>query len=447
MKTSLTDMDLAEKMAENWRRKAFPPSGILLAMSGGRDSMVLAHLLLKNAIPFAAGHCNFCLRGEDAVGDERFVSDWCAEHNIPFQSIRFDTLAIAETMKKGIQETARNLRYGWLETIRQSGKFSAIATAHHADDNAETMLMHLCRGTGIAGLHGIRERNGHIIRPLLFTPGAAIAQYAAGHSIEWREDASNAGDDYLRNALRHHVLPALEQWMPGAAERMYETAGRVGEAEEMYRKGIEAERKKLVQLRGKDCYIPVRLLRQRKPLFTICYELLKPFGFAASQTEAVLKLMDSESGKEISSGSHRVIRYGDFLIVTALPAQDADFIHIENASQMVEMSSVIFQLSVVNNLGKITNDASMAFLDLKSITFPLVLRRRREGDYFYPLGMGMKKKKVGRFLTDLKLPAHQKEQVWILESAQRIVWVCGHRIDERFKVTDATEKVLRIQLR
>ncbi len=441
-------MNINIAFRDNWKSKFTSiPGPVLLAISGGMDSMVMATLFLENGIDFAVAHCNFGLRGAESDEDETFVKQWCKDHNIRLFTNHFDTAASAEETGKSIQETARNLRYDWFNVIVATHRYNAICTAHHADDNAETMLMHLCRGTGIAGLHGIPERNGKIIRPLLFTIRQCIYDYAAQNNIAYREDSSNSKDDYLRNAVRHHILPIIEQWMPGAASRIGETSRRIGEAEEIYRRAIDREIRKLVEPRGKDFYIPIRLLRHRTPLATLLYEILQPFGFTPGQLPTALTLLDAESGKYICSQTHRLIRNRDFLILTSLAPPATDFIMIEDGAENIITDTAVFHFATLNGQPKdLIDDSATAYIDTAKLKAPLLLRRRKTGDYFYPLGMGMKKKKLSRYLTDLKIPAHEKEQLWVLESGNRIVWLAGYRLDERFKVTPATSDILKVKI-
>lgn len=443
-------MPLSERFIQHWTEKFAATAGkrpVLLAVSGGIDSMVMAHLFLRTAIPFAVAHCNFSLRGTASDKDELFVREWCSQHQIHFYHKRFDTLQEAERLKKSIQETARILRYDWFEQLRAAHAFSCIATAHHADDNAETMLINLCRGTGIAGLHGIPERSHHVIRPLLFVTRKEVEVYAATVQLTWREDESNSKDDYLRNALRHRVLPVLDQLIPGVAMRILNTSRTIGEAEQLYQQAIMTKRKQLLEQRGKDYYVPVKLLSRYTPLYTICYELFRPFGFSAAQAATIPDLLQAESGRYISSATHRIIRNRDFLVVTALQTEQADLILIQELPAVIETGDQTFHCTVKERPEQLDQAPNVLLADMDKLTFPLVLRRKKTGDYLYPIGMGMKKKKVSRLLIDQKVALHDKEHIWILESGKRIVWVAGIRADERFKITDRTQRVLRITLR
>jgi len=440
-------MNLKDQFLQHWKTKGFSAENshaFLLAVSGGLDSMVLSHLFLDAGIPFAIAHCNFGLRGMESDGDEAAVVAWCVQHQVVCHQVRFDTAAIAADRKRSIQETARDLRYEWFESVRSNGNFKAIVTAHHADDNAETMIMNLCRGTGIAGLHGIPERNGPIIRPLLFAGRKDILAYATEQQIQHREDSSNKKDDYLRNALRHHIMPLLEQYMPGAAYRMGETAGRVLEAEAIYNKAIDQEKKRLLDQRGPDIYVPIKLLEKRKPLQTICYELFQSYGFSAAQIPQIIGLLHAETGRYIASATHRIIRNRDFLIVTALQPEATDLVLVEEIPSTIIAGGQTFKFAEKETVHDLDSGPDTIYIDAAKLVFPLILRRWKTGDYFYPLGMGMKKKKLSRFLIDQKVPVHEKEQIWVLESGRRIVWIAGKRIDERFKVLPSTTKLLKI---
>ena len=415
---------------------------VLLAVSGGCDSMVMAHLFLNSAMPFAVAHCNFGLRGAESDLDEKLVSDWCYANNVRLHSVRFDTKKMIAEWKMGTQEGARKLRYDWFETLRTEFGYTKIATAHHANDNVETLLVNLFKGTGIGGLHGIRPQNGAVIRPMLFATKDNLADYARVHQVRFREDASNATDDYLRNDIRHNLVPVIERIFPNAVRNVNDSIVRFAEAELLYRKAIDEERKKLLEQRGNDYYLPILKLKHRQPLATIIYELLLPFGFTSGQAQQVIHLLTAETGKYVSSGTHRVIKNRDFLIVTTQPNEEADFIVVEAAPCEIVTATHKFSFKVTDRPPVLPSVPNVACLSMKHIMFPLLLRRKRTGDYFYPLGMGMKKKKVSRLLIDLKTSLPEKENVWLLECSKRIAWVAGIRLDERVKVTDSTDKVL-----
>jgi tRNA(Ile)-lysidine synthase len=442
-------MQLLQRFIDNWKRKRFAAAGdaVLLAVSGGIDSMVMCRLFLDSGLKFAIAHCNYQLRGEASELDEQHVKEWGSKHNIIVHHTRFNTKEICAEWKKGTQETARILRYEWLDEIRQQYGYKAIATAHHANDNAETILMNLFKGTGISGLHGIKEVNGNIIRPLLFATREEIANYATEQVVTFHEDESNKTDNYLRNAVRHQLIPVADKLFPNAVVQLNESISRFVQAEEIYNRGIDAERKKLIEQRGQDHYISVLKLQKRSPLETICYELFKPFGFSPEQVGQIIGLLSSDSGKYVASSTHRVIRNRNFLVITASKPAEADIVLIEGFPCIVEAGEIHLHFSLVDKGAPISSDNHIAHVDMKNVVLPLTLRKWRTGDYFYPLGMGMKKKKLSKYFKDIKLALHEKERVWVLESNKHIVWVAGMRLDERFKVQANTAKVMRVELR
>lgn len=438
-------MDLHNRFQANWRSRFSNQRAVLLAVSGGVDSMVMAELFLRSKLPFAVAHCNFQLRGEDADKDEVLVNEWCAKNEVPFHNVRFDTDAKVKEWKKGIQETARILRYEWLEQIRKENNYSAIATAHHANDNAETLLMNLFKGTGISGLHGIQEVNGHIIRPLLFAERNDIKDYAQEQNVIYREDASNASDKYLRNAVRHKMIPLAEELFSGAVSNLNASIKRFAEAELLYRKAVNKELKKLVDKRGNDIYISILKLKRVEPLDTICYELFHPYGFTSAQVPHIIELMDSDSGSYIASDTHRVIYNRNFLIIAAIAEEETDIIPVTDIPTTVTTANGVFKFSIKTIPSVIPDDENIAFIDHDKVEQPMLLRRWKTGDYFYPLGMGMKKKKLSKLFKDDKVPIHEKERIWVLESNKRIVWVAGMRMDERFKLKPTTKTVLQVK--
>jgi len=439
-------MELLPGFEKNWQSKKFPTKDktILVAVSGGKDSMVLAHLLYQSGFSIAVAHCNFQLRAEASNLDEQLVQNWAKSIDITYHSIRFDTEKEMALQKKGVQETARQLRYNWFKQLKHQHQYSAIATAHHANDNAETLLINLCKGTGIAGMHGIPPKNGDIIRPLLFASRAIIDEYAIQHQIPYREDASNASTKYTRNAIRHNILPALDSIFPNVIERLNETIHRLSQVEIIYQQAIAQEKNKLVENRGADIYVPILKLMKRPVYETLCYEIFSSYGFSSAQIPEIIKLLNSESGHFVTSATHKVIRDRAFLIVTENINENKDLILIEHLPQTIETTEGRFMLSIQGNEKTIEESANTAFLDFDKVTMPLVLRRKRTGDYFYPLGMGMKKKKISRFLIDQKIALHLKEKIWIVENKMKIIWVAGMRLDERFKITNKTQKILRI---
>lgn len=406
--------------------------------------MVLATVMHQLQMSFAVAHCNFSLRGQASDGDQAFVEAWCATHSVPFHTVRFDTKAKCAEWKKGTQETARILRYTWFEEVRSAHGYVSIATAHHAGDNVETVLMNFFRGTGIRGMHGILPVAGHIIRPLLFATRTSIEAFAAAAGVAYREDASNSSDDYLRNAIRHKLIPVAGELFPDAVSHAAETIARLAAAEQVYNAAIDGHRKKLLEQRGRDTYIPINKLLKQSTIPTLIYELITPFGFSSAQVAQVEALLQAGSGHMVISDTHRIIRHRDFLVITEAAAQQADMVIIDSLPCRILQGQYEYHFSVCPRPAELAADANTAYLQLSAASLPLTLRTWRQGDYLYPFGMGMKKKKVSRLLIDVKMPLHEKEQVRVLESGKRIAWVAGLRADERFRVHPDCVEVLKV---
>lgn len=439
---------LKKTFEANWRDKHFAKQEdtILLAVSGGADSMVMAHLFLNAAIPFAIAHCNFQLRGAEADGDEQLVKGWAAANGIPFHNIRFNTRQVAAEQKTSIQEAARMLRYTWLEEIKQQHTYAAIATAHHANDNAETLLINFFKGTGISGLHGIPEKNGNIIRPMLFATRQEIEQYSAENNIAYRNDSSNTSDKYLRNAVRHNILPVINGYFPSVVGNLNENIERFKQVETVYKTAIQKQIKKLTERRGVDVFIPTLKLAKASPLATICYELFSAYDFTSAQVPHIIELIDAESGKFMETEHYKLIKDRNFLIITKKDGRETDNILIDSFPAKIATRDTVFSFATAAN-HSFSKDETTATIDFDKLELPLLLRKWKAGDYFYPLGMNMKKKKIARFLIDQKIPLHQKEKVWVLESRKKIIWVAGMRLDERFKLTASSKNILKVEMK
>ncbi|OWY19186.1 tRNA lysidine(34) synthetase TilS [Sphingobacteriales bacterium UPWRP_1] len=419
---------------------------LLLAVSGGVDSAVMCRLMQESNMQFGIAHCNFGLRGADSDADETFVLELAAQYNVPFYSVQFNTLQFADENKVSVQMAARALRYDWLEDIRQQNGYTFIATAHHQNDIAETMLLNLTKGTGLAGLHGIAPKSGKIVRPLLPFSKAIIENYAQTCNLPFRTDASNAETKYVRNKIRHLVIPALKEINPALEETFYQNARRFGEIEQVYLSGIELYRKKLFQGTEKERLISIGRLLKIQPLQTVLYELLKPFHYNAAQVVQIIEALTNTPGKVFYSATHQLIKDRKFLILSEKTEKDTNYTLIEKEVETVEKTGLQLQFSYHSPDGFVIDTGNcIASLDAGKLVFPLLLRRWKTGDYFYPYGMNMKKKKLKRFFTDLKLSLAQKEAAWILtDNRGRICWVIGFRPDERFAITGKTKEICRI---
>jgi tRNA(Ile)-lysidine synthase len=444
-------MELLDQFKQHWKTQ-FPQlpvanGRLLLAVSGGIDSVVLVDLLAAAGFPFAIAHANFQLRGEESERDELFVRKLATDYQSEIFVQRFDTHGFAAEQKLSIQEAARELRYTWFAEIIARWKDEHIngyvLTAHHADDNIETMLMHFFRGTGIEGLAGMLawRKEQSLLRPLLPFRKQALVHYAKERNLAFVEDSSNASDKYTRNFFRNSLLPQIAEVFPKAEENLLHNIERFSEVTALYHEAAAVQLKKLLEPRGKEWHIPVLKWKKASPLSTISWELVKPFGFSAAQVPEIIKLLDADNGSYIASTSHRLIRNRNWMIISPLASGEAAHIIIEKEDTLVQYEQGGLQLKSINGPVQPGQETAEAFLDTKDIRFPLILRRWKQGDYFYPLGMA-KKKKISRFLIDLKLSLTAKEKVWVLESDQRIIWVIGYRIDNRFRITDKTVSVL-----
>lgn len=428
---------------------------LLLAVSGGLDSVVLCELCQQAGYHFSIAHCNFQLRGAESDRDETFVRQLALKYNVPVVVSRFETEQYALTHKLSTQEAARELRYKWFTELLDSIKVNEgtatplLLTAHHADDDVETLLMHFFRGTGLQGLTGIPEMNQKIRRPLLRFSREALEIFAKEKGLQWVEDSSNASSAYTRNYFRNELIPALEKVFPQVKNNLRDNLLRFKETDQLYQLAVGQIKKKLIRQKGMEQHIPVKQLLGYKSRALI-FEIIRDFGFTEKQIEEVIKLGKSDSGRYLDAptGHYRLIRHRHWFIISPVQPEQSGNIMIEMENPETRFALGVLHLKTKMNKSAeppTNTDPQQVILDAKDIQFPLLLRRWKTGDYFYPLGM-KKKKKIARFLIDAKLSKSAKEQVWVLESNQRIIWLVGHRIDERFKVTSATRELLSLRL-
>jgi tRNA(Ile)-lysidine synthase len=419
----------------------------LLAVSGGIDSMVMADLFLQQQLEFSVAHCNFQLREEDSNLDEQLVIDWCIKNNIDYFIKRVDTKEYCAQHKCSIQVGAREIRYAFFDEICADKNIDFIVTAHHQDDTIETTLFQFFRGTGIQGLTGIPARNQKIIRPLLSYSKQQIVDYAAKFQVAFREDKSNLKQDYSRNKMRLHIIPQLEELYPAFKNNIANNIHRMNEVNEIYLQQIKNYKKKLIEQRGKDFYIPILKLKTITPLATILFELIKEFHFSYDQTLQVLQLLERQTGSLVASQTHQIIKNRNFLIVTEKNTQLSELILIDEGNTKIETQDFVMKLkSIRADKFEINKGLKYCAIDAKLIEFPLLLRKWRTGDYLYPFGM-TKKKKLSKVLIDAKIPLHEKETIWVVESNKKIVWVVGVKSDNRFRVSEKTQNVLCFEIK
>jgi tRNA(Ile)-lysidine synthase len=431
---------------------------LLLAVSGGVDSVVMCDLFFKANIPFAIGHCNFKLRGKESEQDEEFVKALAEKYKVSFHKKSFNTTSYAEKKKISIQMAARILRYEWLKRIANENGYVRIATAHHLDDSIETFFINILRGTGIAGLQGIPVKQENIIRPLLFATKKMIYNYAETNNLSWREDSSNLTDSYLRNTIRHHVIPALKKLNKGFEKTITRELSYFKEVTEIFKKFIDEKKKEIIVTEGRDILLNIKKLKESSYPKTLLHEILRAYDFTPETTELIAQHLYTTAGKKFLSPTYRLIKDRDFFILTPQKSQKSTTIQktsdfpetqfiIEKNQKEFQHENLNLRINILKgNISTITNKSpKIAWLDMDTLNFPLTLRKWKEGDSFQPLGM-KGKKKLSDFFTDIKLPINKKEETWVLLSSGNIVWVVGYRIDDRFKITDSTRKIYRIEL-
>ncbi len=415
---------------------------LLLATSGGLDSMVMLYLFEQLGYEIAIAHCNFQLRGLESFGDQSFIQEYAQEHQLSIFITQFDTTAFAKDYKLSTQVAARELRYNWFYELLETENYDYILTAHHADDNLETFLINLSRGTGLDGLTGIPEQNDKIIRPLLSISRAEILAFAKEKNIVWREDSSNASDKYLRNKIRHDLVPLLKELNPQFMDAFQKTQTYLQESAAMVEDASIMVYNQVVTQEEDLMYIDLKQLLRLPNYQSYLYQWLKEFGFTA--WDDIYELVHTVSGKQIFSSHFRLLKDREQLIVSPIALESKeDYYEIEKETTDV---NVPLKLSFCK-VADISNPSNTTiFVDEDLLQFPLVIQKWNEGAIFQPFGMNGKSKKVSKLFKDEKLSLVAKENIWILWSGETIVWVIGLRQDERFKVSATTKNILKIQL-
>lgn len=414
---------------------------ILLAVSGGIDSMVLADLFSKSKFDFALIHCNFKLRNTESDLDQEFVQSYSLKQNITFFTTSFDTAAFAKDFKLSTQLAARKLRYEYFYEVLQKENFDFIATAHHLDDTIETFFINLSRGTGINGLTGIPMQNDQVIRPLLPFSRDEIENYASDNGIIWREDASNATDNYLRNKIRHHLTPILREINPSFGNSFQHTIHNLKQAQALIDDASQIVYKKVVEDEVDFKKINIDELMRLPNYKAYLFQWLQPLGFTA--WDDIYALAEAETGKQIFSETYQLLKNRNYLIIAPKTRQNDETFEIPQGTSEVNFHIKLLFCKVSQPFYS-TNKT--IFVDDEKLTYPLTLRRWKTGDVFYPLGMDGKSKKVSKFFKDEKLSSIEKENTWLLCSGNEIIWITGLRADERFKITKTTKTIIQIDL-
>ncbi len=420
---------------------------ILVAVSGGIDSMVLLHLLQTAGYKVSVAHCNFKLRGLEADGDEKFVKQYCQEHNIPLHNESFNTEDVAKHTGESIQMAARRLRYDWFDALCLIHNYTCVATAHNANDVAETFFVNLSRGTGLSGLTGIKPKNGNITRPLLFATRAEIEAYAKANKIVWRDDSSNQSTKYRRNLIRHKVVPVFEEINPSFIKSILATISRLEDSNVLLRNLVDEKLEDIIAETGDKLFVHIDKLKKLKPVSLYLYELLNGYGFNSDQVKDIEEALERTSGQQFYSEEYELYRDREFLIIQPVKEKEADKFYLIGDDFNTEQLPVKLDFKVVINDGKVDlkQPPNVALLDFSKITFPLKLRRWQQGDRFQPFGM-TKGKLLSDFFNDNKISQAEKEEMWVLESNEKIAWIVGYRTDNRFRVSEKTTGILQITL-
>lgn len=423
---------------------------LLVALSGGADSVALLRVLLRLGYRCDAAHCNFHLRGEESNRDEEFCRTLCRQLGVALHITHFDTQAYARQKGISIEMAARDLRYAWFDELCCEHDYTRVAVAHHCDDSVETLLLNLVRGTGLAGLTGISSRNGRVVRPLLSVGREEIVAYLKVLDQEYVTDSTNLQDEFVRNKIRLQILPLLEKINPQVREKISATIDHLRGVKTIYEKSVQ-EALARVSLNGGHALDIPALMAEVDPR-TILFEWLHPYGFVSAQVDDVFRSLTGESGRRFSNGVWELLKDRDILLLRSHQLEGEDKCRLSVHQVPAEVPLAQGSILVVNRFFlspdyQISRMANVATLDAAQVEFPLTIRPWQMGDKFAPFGMKGKKKLVSDLLTDLKLSRFEKEaQLIVADARGRILWVVGRRTDERARVTEQTKEIIEIRL-
>lgn len=429
LRTVLSSETFFDSIQKNCGWKNGEP--VLAAVSGGPDSMVLCELLLQNKIPFSIAHVNYGLRGNESDEDEIFLSDFAREKNLRFYLHRCSENELNETGESSVQAAARKIRYSFFEETAAQNGFQHIAVAHQADDTIETALLNFARGTGMAGMTGMDFRNGKIIRPMLNQKRNEILAFAEKNKLKWREDSSNAADDYTRNKFRHHILPWLANEIPQGYKGFESSMNRFRRTEKLIEAALSQWENSCCKKSGDEIHIQIEAALQFPQPYLFLSFFLERYGFNAAQTASLETILSGESGKQLLAAAYKLIRHRDYFIL--VPQDSAK-----------KKSEPGLSFTLENFDGKIAADKTTAIVDADAVSGPLLARRWENGDKLIPFGMNGHRN-LSDILNEMKLPPHEKENTFVVVSGTEIVWIPGYRIAEKFRVTEKTKKIWRIK--
>ena len=403
---------------------------ILVALSGGADSVALTRILITLGYHCEAAHCNFELRGEESDRDEDFVRNFCRSLNIKCHSIHFETRRYAAQQSISIEMAARELRYNWFSKICEESDCQVVAVAHHKDDSVETMLLNLIRGTGINGLLGIRPKNGNVVRPLLCASRQEVVAYLHRMNQTYVTDSTNLEDEYTRNKIRLNLLPLMEEINPSVKDGLVKTASYLNDISKVYQQAIKESIDRIFITPEKEISIE-KLMNEPAPQ-ALLFEVLSPLGFNSTQVEEVYGSLNGQPGKRFISSQWQVVK-------------DRELLLIEKVKTANDKPQIIFEEVLFTKEFVIPKDKNTACFDANKFKGVISIRKWEKGDYFIPFGM-KGKKLVSDFMTDSKFSLLKKEQQWVLSCNDQIAWLIGERTDNRFRIDDSTQKVIIAKL-
>jgi tRNA(Ile)-lysidine synthase len=413
---------------------------LLLAISGGADSVFLFFILQKLGYTIELAHCNFNLRGNESDEDERFVKDLGEKFGVKYHIKSFATKVYAKKQNVSLQMAARNLRYKWFEELLEYRNLDYVITAHHKDDNIETFFINLVRGTGVNGLCGIRSKNKSVIRPLLEISRKEIECYLIQHKIRYRTDSSNSEIKYLRNQIRHQLIPLLEEMNPNIKQTIIDEISVLNGVSKVFQQQVDVIRHRVLIERDGIYKINISELMKLEIPEIFLFEILKPFGFY--KVDQIIKAICSQSGKQFFSDTFQLIIDREEIIISMLENEHDDVEIIEGETEITHPLNMEF---IISDDFSLDNNPNIAILDFEKLSFPLRLRKWKYGDKFRPLGM-RNFKKLSNFFIDEKYSLLDKQKQWILCSGDAIVWIVGDRIDDRYKIDTNTKKVYIAEL-
>ncbi|MDH5602607.1 MAG: tRNA lysidine(34) synthetase TilS [Cyclobacteriaceae bacterium] len=423
-------------------------SKFLLAVSGGIDSMVMVDMFMKAGLRFVVAHCNFRLRGKESDEDEQFVGNFCRDHKISFLTKTFSTKNHAKKLGISVEMAARELRYEWFSQLMEEMNFHFLCTAHHQNDSLETALFNLTKGTGIAGLRGIRPLAGYILRPLLEMTRRDIVSYAGENNLLWREDRTNREDVYHRNYIRHHVVPALEKINPNVTGTFVFTSERIRGAESLLEKYLQEIAGRIISNREEVVCIDKTILGRysMEEAKTILYSILKSYGFEYGRMTDIYDSLKGQPGKRFEGEGH--VLYSDrdcWCLARNVGEEEEAVVKISQEDVQVNFGDQQFKISIVEKKDWcLVKEKKVAQLDASRLVFPLEVRKWQKGDFFSPLGL-KGKKKVSDYMIDRKIPLTLKRHKLVFLSGKNIIWLSGEQIDDHYKVEDKTERILLIE--